>query len=625
MLQNFRDNLKGAVATFLVVLVSIPFVFFGVDSLFSGGGQSGKAAEVNGDVVSETELRRAVSSRRDQLTQRLGDQIPADFLSDERLRAPVLEGLIQRQLRIQGAQAGRMTISDAELDKIIVSVPAFQTNGQFDPQRFSYLVQSMGFTATGYRQMMRQEIIASQYVSGFNSSGFVTEQQLAQYVSLAEQGRDFYYVTMPLAPELATTEVSDSEIQAHYDANQEQFKIAEKVAAQAIVLKVSDIAAKIDISDDKIAAQYEQNMKSFASEPVRQVAHILVESEDEAAAKAKLQQAKDALAQGKDFAEVAAEFSDDLGTKDTGGDLGFTSGDTFPEPFETALAALEIGQVSEPVQTDAGLHLIKLLAIDQAELPTLAEESTAIRVALQAASAQQKFVEVLERLKEEAYNTDDIATVASKLGLKVQSMPAFARSGGAGLAADPRIVEAAFSQDVMIDGHISPVLELDETSVAVVSVSEHLPAQVMPLADVSDVISSQLKEEKAKAALAAKGESLLAQMTAGEDVEALAVAAAYEWQISNAVKRNDSRYDRNLLAKVFDLALPENGAAYGREYDSKGNLLLVKLVAVNDGQLDDLSAEQRKAISQRLAYEVTNAETSAFEAALKETADIKIY
>ena len=121
MLQSFRDNLKGAVASFLVLLVSVPFIFFGVDSLFSSADQTGKAAEVNGDVVSESQLRRAISQQREQRTQRFGDQLPADFLSDERLRGPAWYELVNRQLRIQGAQSGRMTVSDAALDELIVS------------------------------------------------------------------------------------------------------------------------------------------------------------------------------------------------------------------------------------------------------------------------------------------------------------------------------------------------------------------------------------------------------------------------------------------------------------------------------------------------------------------------
>ncbi|UTA46439.1 SurA N-terminal domain-containing protein [Simiduia sp. 21SJ11W-1] len=625
MLQSFRDNLKGTVAMFLVLLISIPFIFFGVDSLFTGDAQSGKAAEVNEDVVTENQLRRAISVQRDQLTQRFGDQLPADFLSDERLRTPALDNLINRQLRIQGAEAGRMTISDKALDELIVNAPAFQVDGKFDSQRFTYMVQSMGYTLAGYREMIRQEIIAAQYTSAVALSGFVTEQQLAQYVSLAEQARDFYWVTLPLAPVLEGTEVSDAEIETYYQENQDKFQVPERVSAKIIELNVADIAAGIEITDEQVEAQYQENMKSYETEPVRQAAHILVEAEDEAAAQAKLAEIETALAAGEDFAAVAARLSDDLGTRETGGDLGFTSGDTFPEEFETALAALEVGQYSAPVQTDAGYHVIKLVAVDQAEPPTLAEEAPMIRVALAESKAQQRFVEVLERLKEEAYNTDSIEDVAATLGLQVQTVPAFSRAGGQGLAADPRVVEAAFAADVLKDGHISPVLELDESSVAVVKVTEHLPAKVKPLAEVSDLISAQLAQQKAQDALAAKGEALLAELRTGADVETLAASQGVEWQISRDIKRDNDQYDATLLAHVFDMSLQGEQAAYSQAYVQSGDLVLVKLVKVEDGSLTALSAEERTALANRLRYEIAAAEVAAFEADLKAKAEIKVY
>ncbi|MBB3168615.1 SurA N-terminal domain-containing protein [Simiduia aestuariiviva] len=625
MLQSFRDNLKGTVAMFLVLLISVPFIFFGVDSLFTGDAQSGKAAEVNDDIVTENQLRRAISLQRDQLTQRFGDQLPVDFLSDERLRGPALDNLINRQLRVQGAKAGRMTISDKALDELIVSAPGFQVDGKFDAQRFTYMVQSMGYTLAGYREMIRQEIIAAQYTQAVAVTGFVTEEQLAQYVRLTEQTRDFYWVTLPMAPVLSTVNVSDAEVEAFYQENQQNFQVPERVAAKVLELNVADIAADIEITDEQVAAQYAENMKSYETEPVRQAAHILVEAEDDAAAQAKLAEVQAALQGGESFTDVAARLSDDLGTRDAGGDLGFTSGDTFPEEFETALAALEVGQYSEPVKTDAGWHIIQLVALDQAELPTLAEEAPMIRVALAESQAQQRFVEALERLKEEAYNTDDIDAVAQTLGLQAQAIPAFSRSGGAGLAADPRVVEAAFAADVLKDGHISPVLELNESSVAVVKVTQHFPAEVKPLADVADLITAQLSEQKAKAVLAEQGEAMLSEMRAGADVEAAATAKGFDWQISRDVKRNDDRYDPQLLSSVFDLMLRDEQPNFGQAYTEDGDLIVLKLVGVKDGDLAALTEEARNALVSRLRYEIVSAEMAAFEADLKAGAEIKIY
>jgi peptidyl-prolyl cis-trans isomerase D len=361
-------------------------------------------------------------------------------------------------------------------------------------------------------------------------------------------------------------------------------------------------------------------VKNFAASERRRAAHILLE---EPTAEV-VEEIQSKLAAGEEFAELAKSYSDDFGSRDDGGDLGFTSGDVFPEAFEEALSALEVGQVSDPVKTESGTHFIKLLEVSGAEPPTFEERAGAIRQQLQSAEAEREFVGALSRLADLAYNAETLAGPAEELGVKVQTSELFGRQGGEGIASNNKVIEAAFAPEVMLDGNTSDVLNLSNEHSLVLRVTEHKPEGTYPLAEVRAQIAERLKRDKASAQLAEAAQSLEAELKAGSDFAALAEEKELTLEKSDGARRGGFGQRGEIVGQAFDLPAPEaRGSRVTTFATETGDQVVLELREVRPGQLDRQSKEQREALMQQLASMSGTSELAAVQQLLKSQADVE--
>lgn len=628
MLQTFRDNLKGTVAYILIGLIVVIFALTGAEALFSGTSTAGKAAEVNGETIADIEVRRGIQMRRQQMLQRFGEQLPADFISDERLREPVLNDLILRELIFQQAQNGGMAVADVTLDELITSAPQFQQDGKFSPQQYTMLLRNMGYTPTGYKLQLTKDLLGNQLTAGFVNSAFVTPTELAQVTALTQQTRDYYYLTIP-ASAVASAVASDvtagdEVVSAYYEDNKARYMSREQVSVDYIHVSIDNLMDTVEVAEDELMAQYEQDFADFKGTS-RQAAHILIEAQDDGSHETRLQEVQEKIAAGEDFAELAKTYSDDIGTKNSGGNLGFTSGDIFPEAFEAALAELAVEQVSGPVETDAGIHLIKLMSLKAAEPPSFLQERDRIEDTLQRATAEERFVEVLEALPDLTYNAASLADAAAELGLEVETSDPITRSGGEGVLRDNRVMAAVFSDEVLLEGNTSEVLELAEDSLVVVRVNKHEPSRQQTLEEVKEQVVADVTAKLTAEALEAKAEALKAKVVAGESVESIALTNGYEWQVKLAGKRFDPEVDRTLNQFVFGLEKPQAKPVVDGIQLANGDYVVVSLTAVAAGKQEEQDATQQRSISSRLAQQQGGDDYQDYQAMIQLNADVDRY
>ncbi|MYM62328.1 SurA N-terminal domain-containing protein [Pseudomaricurvus sp. HS19] len=624
MLQALRDNLKGTFAILIVGLMAIPFVLFGVDSLFMQDSSTGNAAEVNDTQISELQLLRAVRLQKQQLLERFGDQAPPELLSEEALREPVLNRLVQRELLRQAAEKGGLTISNAELDKNIVQTVPFQENGSFSPQRFTQLLGAMGYTPASYKAQLREDVIVSQLGSGIVSSSLAAEAELYHLAALTQQQRSFYTITLPYEPAAEHTEVSAGEINDYYSANGGRFMAPEQVSVEYIELSLDDLAANTPVDPADVKAQYDAEVANFEKQVQRHVAHILIEPSDEASDKiAAVQKRLDA---GESFEQVVKELSEDAGSRDFGGDLGMTDGTSFPEAFETAAANLEVGQVSGPVETDAGTHFIKLLNVQSSEPPTFEEAEERIRDTLARAAAESVYAELLNELPDATYNAASLVDAAGTLGVEAKESELFDRRGGEGVLSNNQVLGVVFSDEVLQEGVASDVIEVGDSHVVVVKLKQHIPAQVKPLEEVQTEIADLLTRQKVEVAHAAEAADLIAKLQQGSGVQDTAEAQGLQWQAHPEVARNSVEADPGLLQHVFELPKPATDSAVTSQVTlDNGDTVVIQLTVVKPGQLLDFTAEEMVALQQRFAQEMGNVDMVLFQNALQSRADVEIY
>jgi peptidyl-prolyl cis-trans isomerase D len=625
MLQTFRDNMKGTMAIIIISLMIIPFAMFGVDSLFLQDNTAGTAAEINGEVISEVELSRAIQMQKQQLLERFGDQAPAELLSDEKLRQPVLDRLIQRSVIESSAYSGGMTASDRYLDQMILGSPQFKQNGKFSPELYSQLLRSSGYTPTSYKKLLIQDIVVSQHIAGISDSAFVTDTDVDKLIALSQQTRNFHYLTLPFAQAETQVTVTEEQIQDFYDNNQAQFMSTEQVSIQYIELSLESLAALVEVTEEQIKAQFDENSKSFTGDTTRQVAHILVELKDDGSEQEVIREIQAKLDLGEDFASLVTAYSDDLGSKDVGGDLGVTDGSTFPEAFEAALVDLKIGEVSSAVETDAGFHFIKLLDEQQAEAPSFAQNRDAIKQEIALAQAESEFVELLDALPDATYNATDLVEAANSLGLEVKTSSLFGRDGGEGITGNNQVLATVFDDDVLHNGAVSDLIELGDDHIVVVRLAEYKPSAIKELSDVSSEIKARLRQQTASELLRIRAEELEKKIASVGDVEKVAVAEGLEWQVALKVNRAQTNYDQDLLAYVFSQGKPMDAPITGSLMLSNNDYVITQLSAVAAGQLPAMAEVQKARLVEQLSQQQGNAELSLFEADKRALASVTIY
>lgn len=620
MLQNLRDNSRGVISFILIGFLVIIFALTGVEALFNWDTSANQAVKVNGETITEMEVTRAIGMQKQQMLNAYGDQIPAQFLSDEYLRKPAVDNLVQRLILSQAAKDAGMTVGESYLAQQIAAAPQFKNeSGVFDNNVYQRLLRNLGYTHSTYTKILADELLINQLQAGVAVSAFSTPLQLDEIVSLSFQTRDIQYVILPSATAREAVELQDSEIQSYYDANQSLFVSEEQIAVDFINLSVQSLMAEVSVSEEQIRAQYEQNLNGFVAAPERQAAHILIEDKDAE----KVKRVGEKLAAGDDFAVIASEFSDDLGSKDQGGDVGFTTGDAFPQEFETALAKLKVGEVSAPVQTEAGVHFIKLLAEKTSTPPTYEEQKDAIEDQLKRAEAEVNFVAQLEKLRDLSYNAESLVEVAKELDLKVEKSGLFERNKGKGVLANSKVIEAAFSDEVLRNSNSSDVIEIDSNSALVLKMTEHKPSQIKPFADVKDQIANTLKDQKVRVLLAEKSSKLIAAVNVGSSLADVSAEEGLESKVFVGAARNTAEADSDVLRHAFSMSKPsKEKPSVSNVMTSSGDMAIVVVNSVSPGSYEKIAPEQKETIGAQLASIYGKNDFSGFQRFLKDSANI---
>jgi peptidyl-prolyl cis-trans isomerase D len=609
--------MKG-IAFGIVILIAIVFAFSGIGSLSVSGSASETAVIVNGEQVTELSVQQAINNEKRRILSE-NEGLDAALLSDELIRPQVVEQIIGRKLISQAAKSGGMGVSPRTTSKLLLGTPAFQADdGSFDQDLYLYTIRNQGYTSGTFLAMLKDDLLIEQYVRGFDASSFITKSELNLLASITEQRRDYYYMTLPLQAAIDTVQLSDTQIEDYYQSNKQRYMAEEQVVVDYIELSPTLFSEKQQISEGQLRARYDEQLETLESTTSRQAAHILLSQPDAAL----LSEINGKLEAGQAFDELAKEYSEDVGSADFGGDLGYTSGDTFPEAFEAALAALQVGEVSAPIETESGTHLIKLLDIQQQSVDFDTERGR-IEQELIAELTDVWLVEKLAKLKELSYNAETLAEIADDLQLTAQVSEPFTRADTAGIAAYPAVVKAAFSAEVLEDKYASEVLELGDDRYLVLKLNSYIPARQKELAEVKASVVASLSDELARASLAQRGAALMARVDSGEQVEAVAKSEDLDWQVVLDAKRSTGGVNNEVKRFVFQLPATATEDMIESFYTRNGDFVVVALTGVEAGDSSKLSNDQKASLSYAGISANGSRELKAIQAAMLGDADIE--
>lgn len=623
MLQNIRDNSQGWIAKTIIGVIVALMALTGFDAIFQATSTSQDAAKVNGEEVTQVELSQAVDMQRRQLLQQLGKDFDSSLLDEKMLREAALKGLIDRKLLLQGAKDAKFSFSEAALDQVILQTPEFQEDGKFSPERFDQVIRQLGYGRLQFRDMLGQEMLIGQLRAGLAGSGFVTDEQVNAFARLEKQTRDFASVNIKADP--AAVKLSDDEVKAYYDEHAKELMTPDQVVIDYIELKKSSFFDQVAVKDDELQALYQKEIANLAEQ--RRAAHILIEVNDKVSdeqAKAKIAEIQQRLAKGESFEALAKEFSQDPGSAANGGDLGFAGQGVYDPVFETAVYALKQDQVSEPVRTTYGYHLIKLLGVEAPEVPSFASLKDKLTHDLKTQQVERRFVDATKQLEDSAFEASDLVQPAQELKLTVHTSAPFGREGGEGIAANRAVIQAAFSTEVMDEGANSTAIELDPETVVVLRVKEHRKPEQLPLEAVASSIRAQLVKEHASAAAKTRAEEIIKELRDGK-LPLNQPIDGQSWKVQEAVARGQEGIDPAVLQAVFRMPKPvsKDKPTFGSVTLADGSVVVLRLNGVNDAVAP---TEEEKASYRRfLASRVGQQDFAAYRKQLENEAKVERY
>lgn len=572
MLQSIRDGSRSWGAKIIIGVMVAAMALFGIESLFGlFGSDPDEVASVNGQPIMrqqvELEVQRALRS----------GQVPPE--QERALRSDMLDQLITQQLLSQYAEDGGFSVSDEQLDQMIVSLPEFQDqDGHFSAEVFRNRLAGAGYTPISFREELRVDIQRQHLQQGLAFSDFSLPGEQERLAELQRQQRSFRYLILDSDDAQADVDVSEDDLQAYYDAHQERYERPEQVRLEYVLIDRQAMAEGSDVDEQALREAWRQQNRAAD----RRVSHIMVTFGDQRSreeAREVADTAREALDSGESFEETALRYSDDTASVEEGGDLGVISRGFFGDTFDEAAFGLEEGDISQPVELDGAFHIIQVTDIQG---PSFEEQRDELAREVALSNVDDEFNQQVQQLIDESFAADDLQSVADEIGLTLNESDWLTRSDEAeGVLSEPGVMSAAFSNDVLEEGYNSEVIELDQDRRLVLRVAEQREAMLLPLDEVREQVEISVAAEQQQQALREEAQALIEELQADQTVD-------LNWLEANDISRQvDSTVPQLIVQEAFRMSRPEEGESVYRAVELSQGVALVALNSVTDGEVNE--------------------------------------
>ncbi len=649
MLQKLRDKTTGWIATAVLGLLIIPFAFVGVNE-YATGGTDDAVAKVEAppawwesaphwwpvtmfwqhEEVTQEEFRAEFERARQQQRQSLGENFDPREFETQQNKLLVLDQLIDRKVMQLSAKRAGIAVSNEAVRQSIANEPAFQVDGKFDAARYSTLLSSQvpALTPVQFQQQERDRLQLALIPQGIGESEFVTTKEMDRLIKLLGETRDVTIAALK-APEANadTAAVTDAQIKAWYDSHAADYKQGESVTLEYIDVDGSALASTSAPADEAaLRKRYEQEKSRFMTGEQRLTSHILINVDpgaDAATQKAAEQKIAALAAQarqpGADFAALAKANSQDPGSKDNGGDLGWVDRGVMVKPFDDALFAMKEGDITGPVKTDFGYHVLQLRQIKPGQGKSFEEVRDILAREEAEASGERAYSDLAGRVVNEVLkNPTSLGPAAKSVGLPVQRIGPFSRATASGIAANPAVLRAAFSDALVQDGTVSDPIEIAPKHAVFIRVLQHTPEQAQPLAQVRDAVIAAIRADRQAKLAEAAADAVLARIAKGETLQAIAAVDKLQSGELPGVPRGAPMPSPEINAAIFATKRPAAGkVAAGKARMEDGNYAVFVVNKVNEGDLSKITPEQRIQLQQQIVQMDGAGDVQSYVSALR--------
>lgn len=624
MFDIVRNN-KRVTQGFLV-LITLPFAFWGVESYVRNIDSGADVASVGRGKITQQELQSALREQQDRLRTQLGGKVDPAMLETPQMRRAVLDSLVTQRLLAEQAQKSKLVIGNEQLVQFIAGVPSLQENGRFSKERYEALVAAQGMSKEMFEARLRQDLAMQQLMLPVTEAGISGQVATGHWLATQLEQREISEV--PLLPDSYASQVklAADAVQKYYEANRKQFELPEQVRAEYLVLSRDALTAAASIGDEEVAAYYKSHADRYKDGEMRRASHILIRAAKDApeaeaaAAKAKAEQL---LAQVRktpaEFAGIAKSNSQDPGSAAKGGDLDWFARGAMVKAFEDAAFTLKEGQISEVVRSDFGFHIIRVTGVRSERVKPLAEVKAQIVDEIKRETGMKKYSEAAEAFGNMVYEqADSLKPAAEKWKLEVRQTQWLAKGGKLAAPFDnQKLAAALFSDDGLKNKRNSEAVEVAPGTLVSARVLEHKPAALQPMEAVKGEIEKRLIREEAVKLAIKDGEEKLARLTKGE-------ATDIKWSPARKISRTQAPgLPPESVKVVFAADVAKLPAHAGVAYPGQGYALYRITSTTKAGEMgkDDPRA---RALTQQYARIVAEEEFAAWMASLRENYPVKV-
>ena len=625
MLQRIRDSLQGQKWLAYLLLGALALVFaawgaYGIVNLNFGGANY--AAEANGSKISLEDARNVWLRQQSMWQQRLGGaELPQPLRT--RLQDQVLESLIRRALITERSHDLGYRVSNQALLEAVQAEPAFQVDGKYDPQAAKAALAQAGVSLDTYTQQLRTDLQQLQLEGGIRASDFITPSELARLTDLEDQQREVRYLVLPADRFRASAKIDDAAVQAYYKEHLAQYMRPESADLQYAELRLEALAAQQQVSDADLHAAFEKEKSRLEVPEKRHARHILITGKDDAAALALAQQVLSQAKSGKDFGELAKQYSQDPGSAQNGGDLGWAERSTFVKPFADALYGMSVGEIAGPVKTQYGYHIIRLEEIQRGKSKSFDEARPELEAQLRRARATDRFGEIQEQLQAKlAEPNADLDALAQQYNLQPGEVKEFVKgAGGVPFGAAPQLQELLFADPPLAAGKLGGPVLLGDDRLVIFKVLEHRAPTPKPLAEVRDsIVAAITKEEGTQAALGAAQRSR-DELLKGTSFDTVAQELKLSADPAHFIGRNDPSVPAQLREAAFALAKPAGKPEFEALALNDGGAALLAVSAVRTAPTHEAEAEKGRV--QQESERLGTAAALAYVEEVRRTASVR--
>ena len=630
MLQKLRDQTQSLF--FKVLVGAIIFVLaifgFGAFNLFLTTDPT--IASVNGEDITQNLVAMEVERERRRLAAQYGENFDPNMIDPLMLQNSVINQLISRILLAQTAEDLGIGASDKQINRVVVENPTFQIDGRFEEPAYRRVVGMLGYSPAEFLELTGRLIGIEQLRRGITDSSFNTDWELRRHAGLLSQRRDIAYLAFTEDAFAESVLVDDEDVALRYEENLLDYMTEESVDLQYVELTLEGLGedASIELTEEDLIAAYETEKTATVLGEQRDSRHILLQVNDDRAledALLEIASLKARIDAGEDFGGLAESHSEDPGSAPQGGELGPVTRGLFAPEFEDALWALQPGQLSGPVQTEFGVHLIQLNEVIVTEFPSFEEMSPQIESRLRRDEAARLFVERIRELDNLAFEQPDTLNgISDQLGLEIRSVSGITRSEGSGIFGNVTLRQSVFTDEVLEQGYNSPAVEYLENRAVVARVMGRHEPETIPQADVADDIRAEIVAERARLEVEQAHASSLERVESGEGVADVADEYGLAWQTRELVRRNEAGIPAEVLSATFNLPRPVAGEKrVGSARGAGGDRYVVTLTRVEDGDVSTMTETEIEGMRQFLAGRGSNLDFEGYYEALQQDASIQ--